>query len=260
MFNERFLSGPTSEEVEFSEKLGTFVVNKAVAEAIDGLEYYPEYLPEAEEEALVRKIDSHSFSTVLQRRQQFYGKVYFHTKSDNRALQPCGEASSHPLEVFEKIIERLVKDGFFGSDPEKEPNQVLVNEYTGNIGIRSHFEDVFSFGEVIVTVSLNDPIWITLKNPLHHLNSCPNIKKYTRVLLQPRSVFVMAKEARYDWRHGITKTKNMLVNKTDTIRRGDGFRRLSLTIRKLLDTRKKAAVDQDGWFDSDRWQGAHCHC
>ena len=94
------------------------------------------------------------------------------------------------------ILNRCIQEGYF--DGNDLPDQVLVNEYTHSMGIRSHFEDENAFGAVIVTISLGDPIWITLKKPLHHLNSCPSIREYTKILLKPRSIFVMARDARYE--------------------------------------------------------------
>lgn len=42
--------------------------------------------------------------------------------------------------------------------------------------------------------------------------------------------------------------------------RGENYRRLSLTIRKLLETRKKVAV-AEGWNEySQRWANEVCEC
>jgi alkylated DNA repair dioxygenase AlkB len=143
------------------------------------------------------------------------------------------------------------------------PQQILINEYTNNTGIRSHFEDVEAFGPVIVTISLLDPIWITLKRPLHHSNSCPSILDYTRILLPPRSCFIMQDDARYDWRHAITKAKVIpLDDKGSTRTRDSTYRRVSLTIRKLLETRKTSSHQDDLWVakeGKDAW-ATECDC
>jgi hypothetical protein len=75
-----------------------------------------------------------------------------------------------PLEPFSNLITKCIKNGFFQDDdyfnmnqsnpstsikldnPDLYPDQVLVNEYVRNHGIRSHFEDTEAFGPVIVTV------------------------------------------------------------------------------------------------------------
>jgi len=65
----------------------------------------------------------------------------------------------------------------------------------------------------------------------------------TNVLLEPNSLFLMEKDCRYEWRHGITRHSRVEVpkenGKFDTIKRKLGYRRVSLTIRKLLEGRKQ---------------------
>lgn len=260
-FNERFLPSDFREEI--SDFQTTKAVNPKVLSEIDGVYYVDEYLSEEEEAQILKIIDQNEFSKVLQRRQQFYGKVYFHTKSDNLLLQPnltnYKNDSVLDLDPFQPLISRLIKDGFFPNQSQ-QPNQVLVNEYTSSIGIRSHFEDELAFGDVIVTISLQDPIWMTLKRPKHKLNSCPIIEGYCRVLLKPRSLFIMSRECRFGWRHGISKSKNVDLGDGTSVPRKNGYKRISLTIRNLLDTRKQATSDQEGWFDSDRFQGDACNC
>lgn len=142
-----------------------------------------------------------------------------------------------------------------------------VNKYTNSVGIRSHFEDKQAFGAVIVTISLIDPIWTTLKKPLYPLNSCPLIIEYTRILLQLRSCLIMAKDARYSYRHGITKAKyitTQIYPENINLYRGPDYRRLSLPIRKLGDGRKRVKDSKDlnekGWLDTDPLQGDKCNC
>ncbi|KAJ3336669.1 hypothetical protein HDU91_001705, partial [Kappamyces sp. JEL0680] len=235
MQNERLLKEPLEEAVEWSSALQTWVVNREVAEAIEGAALLVDWLTEEQERRLVDTIDAHPFSQVIQRRQQFYGQVYFHTKTDNTALQPMhgdgatkpapvsvdsgatgdtGEASvtghgdsterNHPSEAttpldiapMQWILDQCIAAGFFGPLEHMHPKQLLVNEYLGRIGIRSHFEDFEAFGPVIVTLSLLSPIWMTLKKPVHAVNSCPSLQAYTRILLPPRSCFIMEKECR----------------------------------------------------------------
>ena len=83
----------------------------------------------------------------------------------------------------------------------------------------------------------------------------------------------MAREARYEWRHGITKAKIFRIDDTPpptdaplsaahkgVLMRGESYRRLSLTIRKLLETRKKVAV-AEGWNEyAHRWSNEYCVC
>lgn len=71
--NERNLKSPLVETLEYSDLLKTWTVNKSLVESIPGLSYYSEYLTTEKESEILSIIDSNSFSTVLERRQQFYG-------------------------------------------------------------------------------------------------------------------------------------------------------------------------------------------
>jgi alkylated DNA repair dioxygenase AlkB len=314
-FNERYLPADFSEEI--SDFLTTKAVNPSTLEGIDGVYYKDNYLTEEEEQDLIRLIDSNQFSQVLQRRQQFYGKVYYHTKSNNSLLQPIlrvdaldpgsGTISSgtitretiasgtitresttsgtiasgtitrestiaynsiaqitkdptpnaYKIDPFNPLIQKLISDSYF---PHESPNQVLINEYKSSLGIRSHFEDFKAFGNNIITISLGCPVWMTLKKPRHLLNSCPVIEGYCKILLKPRSVFVMARECRREWRHGISKSKKVELGDGSVLKRNEDYRRISLTIRELLDSRKQADGNEEGWFDSDIGQGDACDC
>jgi hypothetical protein len=50
------------------------------------------------------------------------------------------------------------------------------------------------------------------------------------------------------WRHGISKTKNIALPDGTSVYRGQEYRRLSLTIRRVLDGRRKATEDSEGWL------------
>lgn len=115
-------------------------------------------------------------------------------------------------------------------------------------GISSHFEDTNSFGDAIMTVSLLQPIYMTLKQPTIPTNECQDIIHEHKILLRPRSCLIMSGEARYRWRHGISKTKILHMPDGGTVYRGSDYRRLSLTIRRVLDGRKRAEQDTEGWL------------
>jgi hypothetical protein len=116
-------------------------------------------------------------------------------------------------------------------------------------GISSHFEDTRSFGDVIITVSLIQPIYMTLKRPRELTNECCDLLAETKVLLEPRSCLVMSGPCRYLWRHGITKAKRVTLPDGSVVYRGPNYRRLSLTIRRVLDSRRRVERGDDtvGW-------------
>lgn len=154
------------------------------------------------------------------------------------------------------------------------------------MGIASHFEDVNAFGPIIVTISLIQPVYMTLKRPVEKTNGCEDYHDIVKILLEPGSLLVMKDDARYEYRHGIGKSKwvhyfdDGVGSRADTatsnrrdegsgnlvssvsasgdataskrgqvsLRRDDSYRRVSLTIRHLLRTRRKVegvADEQD---------------
>lgn len=53
----------------------------------------------------------------------------------------------------------------------ENPTQVLVNEYIGTMGIFSHIDDPYAFGQVLVMISLNDPIIMRLSKTPRKINN-----------------------------------------------------------------------------------------
>eukprot|EP01083_Nonionella_stella_P165157 548810_1 len=138
------------------------------------------------------------------------------------------------------------------NDHSNYPDQVLVNEYIGNMGISTHFDDFDAFGDVITSLSLINPVYMTLQYPNELNNHCTDLKPNgrVRVLLEPRSLLVMKDDLRYKWRHGITKHKLVFLPQDKGIlKRDDNYRRLSATIRKLGKGRKRVLKSDIGWVD-----------
>ena len=178
-------------------------------------------------------------------RQQFYGEVYYHTTGQNALVQPLDSKAENTLDisVFDWIREKLESEQWrrhcFGDLPY--PTQVLVNEYNGLDGISSHFEDEQSFGDIIVTISLLSPTLMSMQRPEQHNNDCMELLERTKVLLEPRSLLVMAGAARFEWRHGISKTAVQVPMPDGGMCRRDDpvYRRISLTIRHLREGRRR---------------------
>eukprot|EP00892_Ulva_mutabilis_P000048 jgi/Ulvmu1/10043/UM059_0093.1 len=224
---------------------------------VAGLYYFDNFISAKEEAQIVSLIDSRPFSEAIHRKQQFWGELYYHTTHDVTAVQP-NDTYSKPghqfdLQPMRWLVDRFVTDMPYSSCPvfrntDCMPNQCLVNEYVANQGISSHFEDTNSFGDAIMTVSLLSPIFMTLKKPAIPTNQCQEILEEHKLLLKPRSCLMMSGEARYRWRHGIAKTKILEMPDGCTVYRGQDYRRLSLTIRRVLDTRRRADHDTEGWL------------
>jgi alkylated DNA repair dioxygenase AlkB len=108
-----------------------------------------------------------------------------------------------------------------------------------------------------------------------------NERESVQVYLEPGSLLVLKGPARYEYTHGITKARwipvltlnaSQLLNAIEMNdedqenvgsvpvpncwfemrKRDDRFRRLSLTIRKLLDQRKRIVMDSEGWVSTTR--------
>jgi alkylated DNA repair dioxygenase AlkB len=243
---------------------------------IKGLEYYPLFFSSQEQEQLLQLIDGQPWQTgVIARRQQFYGEIYYHTSFQSSKLQPttangnndnCGDydATSSASPPLFPATEQKQQEGislqssgmqywlertrcFF---PDTLPTQVLVNEYRNNLGIASHFEDFEAFGDVIVTISLVNPVYMTLKMPTERTNACDTYNDVVKILLEPGSLLVMRQDARFHYRHGIGKSKWVHVPASAaggplSIKRDDSYRRISLTIRHLLKTRRQVSRQED---------------
>lgn len=204
---------------------------------IPGLEYYPLYVTPSETEKLLQIIENNPWVKEIRRRQQHYGYLYYHTKHNLQTLQPVDQIceTSLPLQSFDFIIEKMLNDGIFPK--EDPPTQCLVNEYIGNHRIASHFDDFNAFGDVIAGLSLLEPCFMTIK-------SIENKEIETKFLMEDRSLYVLKKDARYKWKHGITAMRCFENPRTQQkFYRGEKWRRISLTFRKILTTGTKKSYE-----------------
>lgn len=241
---------PKPHNIKFMQKEQCYVSNPD-ALPINGLNYIPNFLSEAEEEQILLIIDSNPFDKFIHRHQQFYGEKYYHTTNANPIIQPVStieDSSCLSMEPFRWLIDKLYSYELennltiFGPSKDSSPTQILMNEYVGNMGISNHFDDPDAFGEVIVTISLMNPLWMNLTLPEQHTNQCQELLTSTKILLERRSLFVMRDDARYEWRHGISKSKWMFLPSGESVYRDREYRRISLTIRKVLDGRRRCTI------------------
>jgi len=232
---------------------------------IDGLWYYRNFFSEQEHTDLLAEIYSHPWQKVIARRQQFYGEVYYHTTHKHKGLQPhattntttpsnnqkeeeCNKNDKNTSLELKDILPFLHSkcQPFFGECGF--PSQILINEYRERLGIASHFENFEAFGPIILTISLVSPIFMTLKKPTERTNACAMYQDIQKILLEPRSLLVMQDDARYDYRHGISKYRWIRLSafdKNEDICRDDDYQRVSVTLRHVLSTRRKVEVTQD---------------
>lgn len=179
---------------------------------INGLLYIPQYISQSHHEMLIKTIDEQPWRGDLARRTQHYGYVYDYRAKTVDISMHLGELPSW----LNRIAQHLHYDGLV---PEV-PDQAIVNEYLPGQGIADHTDSKPSFGEVVTSLSLAALVVMEFKKS----------DQTIPILLEPRSLFVMRGEARYQWTHGIAKRKQDVHDGQTFVRN----RRLSITFRKVV--------------------------
>ncbi|MCA9719723.1 MAG: alpha-ketoglutarate-dependent dioxygenase AlkB [Myxococcales bacterium] len=182
----------------------------------EGLSLHPEWIAAVDETRLLDAIDGAPWQGELKRRVQHYGWRYDYKARAVRAQDYLG-----PLPAWSLALARRL------ADPElmgREPDQLIVNEYTPGQGISQHVDRPV-FGPVIVSLSLG--------------SAC--VMKFTRggargsavdareLVLPRRSLLVLRGPARSDWRHAIPARQGDPIDG----RRVPRARRVSLTFRTV---------------------------
>ena len=178
---------------------------------IPGLTYVKDFLTEIEEDELVATIDQCDWCSDIKRRVQHYGWRY-----DYKARRVDPSMYLGPLPDWAgKLARRLTAKGLV----RQLPDQVIVNEYVADQGIRPH-ADSPSFADGIATISLLESWEMVFREK--------DAKRKVNQVLERRSVAIMNGDARYRWTHEIPNRKT----EPGRVKRG---RRISLTFRKVID-------------------------
>lgn len=162
---------------------------------ISGLIYRPNWIDAEAEEFLLQKIQEGNWESSLQRRVQQFGPKYNYTTRKVDAA--C-------LDIPDWIKSLNLSDWF-----EKEPEQIIVNEYEIGQGITKHV-DAKVFGPVIASLSLLSDTYLTMGQYRSDEIKIP---------LERRSLVIMTGKARSDWYHYIAPVKE---------------KRISITFRTIL--------------------------
>lgn len=178
---------------------------------VPGLAYLPDWITPERERELVAAVDAGTWSAELRRRVQHHGFRYAYRGRKVDAAERLGPLPAWAVE----LAARLIADAGFTCPPD----QVIVNEYVPGQGISAHVDCVPCFGPVIASLSLLAGVPMEL--------SAVGSDRRTALWLAPRSLLVLAGDARYRWRHAIP------ARKTDP-GHGPRGRRLSLTFRTVL--------------------------
>lgn len=180
---------------------------------ISGVLYLSEFISVQEEADLLNYIDSQPWITDLGRRVQHYGYRYDYKKAklDRNITLP-----KIPAWLF-----RMQKDLMDECSLDLPPNQLIINEYEPGQGITDHIDATDDFGETIMMVSLGSSCVMDFTSA--------ETNQKEAVFLEQRSLLMVQGDARYKWKHGITKRKTDIWNGIPFPR----SRRVSLTFRHV---------------------------
>ena len=198
------------------------LVDTEIAIVPMGLEYYPDFLADSDEDRLLAHIDNSDWLADLSRRVLHFGYKYDYT---SRSLDETARIG--PLPEWLEQLSRMVREAAPGEakqllDPQRPFEQAIINEYLPGQGIAPHI-DRDCFGPVVATVSLGSAV---------NMDFCCDFTggEYTQ-RLEPRSLVLLYGDARAKWRHGIAKRHS------DTWggQRIERQRRVSITFRTIAE-------------------------
>lgn len=182
---------------------------------IPGLYYYRDCFSEAEEKRLIEFLENEStwFSvgnSDNSRKVLHYGFTYNYSSAGKLEQAP---AFSETIDWLRSKIREI-----HSVPTELELNQCIVNKYLPGQGIAPHV-DKKTFKDFIccVTVGSGATMEFTKENETNTL--------YT----EPRSLYIMSGEARYEWKHGMRSRKSDIVEGKKIMR----DTRYSLTFRTV---------------------------
>jgi alkylated DNA repair dioxygenase AlkB len=195
------------------------------AELPPGFLYQPNFLSEMEEADLLRTIETLEFGAydfrgyIAKRRVVAYGGGY----NDDSGTRRMAITDEVIPEFLRSIRDRAAAIAGMSAD---EIVQAMVTEYSVGTPIGWH-RDSPQFG-TIIGISLRSSSRLRLK-PYQRLRSKPDQKegKIISVLLDPRSIYVMRGEARWNFQHSIPAVKEL---------------RYSITLRSLSEKQKTRAA------------------
>jgi alkylated DNA repair dioxygenase AlkB len=181
--------------------------------AVPGLTYLAGYILQSDETALLAAVNAEPWLSDLRRRVQHHGYRY-----DYKARKVDPSMYLGPLpEWAHALAARLVSDKHMPIAPD----QLIVNEYEPGQGITPHVDCLPCFGPVVCSITLGSQCVMEL--------SSVRKDRAETLLLERRSLVVLAGDSRHTWRHAIPGRKTDRVN-GQVLPRG---RRVSLTFRTV---------------------------
>ncbi|ORZ02462.1 hypothetical protein BCR43DRAFT_431508 [Syncephalastrum racemosum] len=188
---------------------------------IQGLCVIEDFCTPQEEEHLVSTVDKLDWTGLgvgpnpeMKRRTQQYGHLFSYRYRHVKVMQELGPLPDFATPLVARIMEHNLMPN--------QPNHLLVNEYNLGQGIMPHTDAPKLFGPAILSLSLASPC--TMK--FTHAENGHEID----VLLPRRSMVVMTSDARYQYKHSISKDHTDTASSGVTVERG---KRISFTFRGL---------------------------
>lgn len=183
-----------------------------VETAVPGLRIACDAIAPAEEAALLREIEAGAWdATSLRRRVQHYGFRYDYASP---RLSPAPPLPAWALGLYDTCVE-------VGLGCPAPPQQVIVNEYEPGAGIGAHTDHEKLFGDYVLAVSLGSGCVMEFR----HKATGSVVSEY----MPRRSAYMMEREARYDWTHGIAARRSDKVDGKTVLRKT----RMSVTFRAV---------------------------
>ncbi|KAI8888709.1 2OG-Fe(II) oxygenase [Backusella circina FSU 941] len=201
------------------------IFNKDYKSQVPGLILIEDFITEQEEACLVSYTEQGTWSGLgigpnpeLKRRTQQYGHLFSYRY--RKVMEEYGPLPDFATLLVDRIMENQLMPN--------TPNHLLINEYNAGQGIMPHTDAPALFGPSILSLSL--------------LSDC--IMQFTcqdqavDIVLPRRSIVVLTGDARYKYKHCISKDLIETTPSGMTIHRD---RRISFTFREIVsweDTKK----------------------
>ncbi|KAI8323040.1 hypothetical protein GQ54DRAFT_123076 [Martensiomyces pterosporus] len=194
-----------------------------------GLYYVPDFITEEEERQIMesiqqdekQEIEANGGSDKWYKVQERYVKHYGHSFDYHLKHVGSAEMTASPdlpqwMQPFlDRICQKL-------PIYKQKPNQLTIQRYPAGSGISFHTDSHTSFTDMVVILSMGTPVQMDFRKPAA---SHAVVTKD----LEPRSLVLMAGEARYGWEHAIRIRRSDLVD--GKVR--ERMERWSITIRTI---------------------------
>lgn len=159
----------------------------------DGFRYIPNFVDQYESNQLKEFLSEQDWKLgALSRTRRIclfgHGCEYV----DGQITQQWAMKEGLPLPL-KSLARRFVDEDLC----QVEPQQVLACEYMVGQSVGHHIDRVDLFGDTVLALSLGREEYLTLKYQ----------EKVFKILLEPNSLYVLSRDARYKWTHGIRSKK-----------------------------------------------------